>query len=380
MISQPRTGRSSLSDLREVLRKHNVQRLLLVAGPGGWEGSGAAHDLQPLLNGIEIARFKDFDPSPKCDRLSQCLGQLRSIIKPDAILAVGGGTAIDYAKLIKSFWHGDVSAWIRGEHKLAPLEIPIFAVPTTAGSGSEATQFAVVFEGSDKYSVTHPNLRPEEVWLVPEYLVGAPERILSSAGIDALCQAIESWWSIHATDESMATSERAFAEVWAVLPEAIATRDLGLLNRLLVASNLAGQAIQITRTTAPHAVSYPLTALFGVPHGHAVGLVMPVFLQFNAGLGAADALDPRGADHSLAVLARICSKMGAGTSVEAVRRLRKWLTDSGLDHRLSQHGVRCADDVTRIVRHGFNPERVNNNPRRLTAEALTQLLSEQIKR
>lgn len=380
MSSQPRIGKSALGDLLEVLRERNVQRLLLVAGPGGWEGSGAANDLQPLLEGVEIARFKDFEPSPKCDRLSHCLRQLRSIIQPDAILAVGGGTAIDYAKLIKSFWHGDVSAWIRGEHNLTPLGIPIFALPTTAGSGSEATQFAVIFDGPEKYSVTHPDLRPEEVWLVPEYLLGAPERILSSAGIDALCQAIESWWSIHATDESMAISERAFDEVWAVLPEAISTRDLELLRRLLVASNLAGQAIQITRTTAPHAVSYPLTALFGVPHGHAVGLVIADFLQFNSELAAADALDPRGADHSLAVLARICSKMGAGTSVEAVRRLRRWLTDSGLDHRLSQHGVRRADDVARIVRHGFNPERVSNNPRRLTAEALTRLLSEHIKR
>lgn len=177
----------------------------------------------------------------------------------DFIVVIGGGSSIDIAKCIKYYNH---------------IDTPILAVPTTSGTGSEATHFAVFYKKGRKCSIADEKLLPNYVILEPTLLKTLPLYQKKCTMLDALCQAIESWWSKKATDESIGYSRQAIDLILNYMESYLKNEDEGNKNMLL-ASNLAGKAINITTTTAPHAMSYRLTSLYGLPHGHAVALCLP---------------------------------------------------------------------------------------------------------
>jgi alcohol dehydrogenase class IV len=184
----------------------------------------------------------------------------------DTILAIGGGSAIDIAKAIKYF---------------SKSSSDIIAIPTTAGTGSESTHFAVIYKDGVKQSLADNSLLPSYVILEPSAISSVPEYIRKATMMDALCHAIESYWAKKATDESRDVSRRAIHEI-------LINKESYLLNEyngnqgMLRAANLAGQAINITTTTAAHAMSYKITSLYGFAHGHAVAICMPEVWRINA--------------------------------------------------------------------------------------------------
>jgi len=177
----------------------------------------------------------------------------------DFIVVVGGGSSIDTAKVIKYY---------------SRVNIPIMAVPTTSGTGSEATHFAVIYKDGEKHSIADEKLLPDYVILQPDLLKSLPVYQKKCTMLDALCQAIESWWSIKATPESVEYSRQAINLIINHMNGYLNNDDEGNKN-MLTASNLAGKAINITTTTAPHAMCYKLTSLYGLSHGHAVALCLP---------------------------------------------------------------------------------------------------------
>ena len=189
----------------------------------------------------------------------------------DAILAVGGGSAMDVAKCIKLF-----SGMNPDENYLkqefADTGILLAAIPTTAGTGSESTRHAVIYYRGEKQSISHPSLVPQFACLVPSVLKDLPVYQKKCTMLDALGQAIESWWSVSATEESIGYSRIAIELIrnnWKPYIRSGKRSD-----QILLAANYAGRAINITATTAAHAMSYKLTSLYGIPHGHAVGLCL----------------------------------------------------------------------------------------------------------
>lgn len=368
-------GETSLSELSAILDACGHQAVLLVTGQGSYYQSGAASLLAASLRGRRVVRVSEFNTNPNKKDLVKILKQIEGV-EYTALIAIGGGSVIDMAKLIRCFQNapGRIDAVLQG----APLELcsqsEFYVIPTTAGSGSEATHFAVIYDQGKKYSVGHPRLLADVVWVIPSLLSSAPRAVSAAAAMDALCQGIESYWSIHSTEESKSLAKQAIQLAWAHMEPAVLDRDPESLMAMGRAAHLAGRAINITKTTAPHAVSYALTTHFGILHGHAVGLILPSIFQFNAGVSEADLQDPRGVEHVRAVMNDLVAMLGCQHVDEAERALQLKMDRLHLSRNRQELKIDSLKNCELIVRDGFNPQRVHNNPRRLQKNDLKQIL------
>ncbi|NWK55159.1 phosphonoacetaldehyde reductase [Verrucomicrobiaceae bacterium N1E253] len=362
----------SWSHLADFFERSKIQSVLLVTGTNLYTASGADKKLVHLLEGKRVRKIDGLQINPQADEVVGLLQGLQTDPPYDAILAIGGGSVIDVAKLLKAFWHHP-ELLLPGLHhsdSLHPANIPLIAIPTTAGSGSEATHFAVVYHNKEKHSIAHPDLLPDLAIIDSELLHSLPQHIAAASGMDALCQGIESYWSIHSTEASRSLAKEAIQLAWSSLKPAVLDKDPDALEQLARASHLAGQAINLTKTTAPHAVSYALTSYFGLQHGHAVGLLTPAFLKFNAEVTDADCLDPRGAAWVKQSIHEIVDLLGYQTVAQAANGITQLIHDLGLETDFSKLGIQSESDIQLILDNGFNPGRVNNNPRKVTKEAL----------
>ena len=206
--------------------------------------------------------FTDFKPNPTTDDAHKAV-QAFTDNKCDAVLAVGGGSAMDTAKFVK-LKHPDAS---------------LAVIPTTAGSGSEATRFAVLYENGRKLSITDDNILPEAVMFDASLLEYLPEYHRKSSALDALCHSLESFWSVNADCVSRNFSREALTKITALLENYPASYDP---SAMLEASYLAGKAINIAQTTAGHAMCYKITGIFGTAHGHSAAMCCRVLFRYLA--------------------------------------------------------------------------------------------------
>jgi len=283
---------------------------------------------------------------------------------------------IDIAKLLKAFWFDptSINIHLEGGGQLPSCELPLIAMPTTAGSGSDATSFAVLYKDKEKYSVEADGLLPDFSLVIPSLLKSVPKHTAACTGMDALCQGIESYWSIHSTEESRRLAGEAIDLAWNWVEKAVNERSSEALNHMAKASHLAGCAINITKTTAPHAVSYPMTSYFGVTHGHAVGLLTARFLPFNEGVTEEDCLDVRGAEWVKEQLREISCKLGANDAEHASGSLLGKMQNIGLPTNLPKLGIKTPDDIAIVIQKGFDPSRVKNNPRTISEIRLRKIV------
>ena len=236
----------------------------LVTDGAAYSLSGAAAFFDPLLPGAKRLVVKT--PNPKVEEVQALLDEMGSD-KPAAFIAVGGGTSTDTTKLLNFAVTTRMPIHELLKRKECPQLLPFLAVPTTAGTGAEATRFAVCYDGETKYSIDFPEIRPSHVLLLPELSASLPSYQKLSTNFDAYAQAVESLWAKGATEESKSYALKALDYM------AIEDWPLG--------SYWAGRAIDISRTTAAHAFSYYLTSHYGIPHGHAVYMVFPSICRNN---------------------------------------------------------------------------------------------------
>lgn len=371
------SGYGAIEKLADILSEYAVNRIFLVTGGRSYTSCGANRTLERILAGYAVTRFSGFEVNPKLEDVLKGV-DLFSSGKHECVVAIGGGTVIDMAKMVNIFarhTHHPLE-YIEGRQKIETGGSPLVACPTTAGTGSEATHFAVVYVGKTKHSVGHPAMRPDAAIVDPQFLARISRPIAAATGMDALCQAIESYWSIYSTEVSKSKSGQAIRLIVEHLPIVVDTAAQE--GRLAVATgaHLAGEAINITKTTAAHAVSYPITSYFGIPHGHAVGLILPAMFAFNARVTDADVLDQRGAEYVRKTIAELADLVGARDADDAGRILERFMDTIGLNRDFHVLGIRTRDDIETIVRNGFNPERVNNNPRRVSEDAMRTMLDQ----
>jgi len=365
---------SQLEQIATVLAQLNAQRVFLVTDAGAWNLSGAAERLSPTLAKHEVTIFADFEPNPKLPDVQRGMEAFRQA-QVDVVLAVGGGSVIDTAKLINhlSAQPAPAAEVVRRKPGPAIPGRPLIAVPTTAGTGSEATHFAVVYDEGVKYSVASPHIRPTHAvldWRLTEKL---PAEVTANSGLDALCQAIESVWSINANETSLLYAEEALQLVFDNLENAFVGATQKNREALMRGANLAGRAIDITFTTAPHALSYPVTSGYGVPHGAAVALFIAPILLYNSEVSTADCADLRGPKTTGRRIRRIVELLGCENAEGAANRLWQMLDQLQCPRRLRDVGVTTDEQVQAIARK-VNIERLANNPRRIPAEALSRLI------
>ena len=268
----------SIPELLDFIKNSKSRKILMVCG-----NSCKNHDaFVQMVNeieqlGIEVFCFSEFNPNPKYEEVCKGLKTFKSK-KCEMIIAVGGGSAIDVAKSIKAFSNNidDINYL---EIKDIKSDVPLIAIPTTAGSGSEATKFAVIYFNDTKYSVESECLLPNRVLLYDDFLKTLPMYQRKSTLLDAYSHAIESYWSICANDASRYYCKKTF-ELIKKYGNAYLDNESEGNKKMLIAANYAGKAINITKTTAGHAMSYKLTTLYSVAHGHAVALCVSKLWKF----------------------------------------------------------------------------------------------------
>lgn len=261
------------------------KKLLLVHGKGSFVGSGAKEWLKSVYNKNKVISFSEFQVNPEVLDLERGI-ELFNKSLPDYVLAIGGGSVLDMAKMIRFFatQHIEPGTWLDGTNSREidlDCSVPLVAIPTTAGTGAEATHFAVLYKDKVKYSVAHSLVLPDKVILAPQLSMAMSPFLTAVTGLDAFFQAVESWWSKGANDESRGYSEKAIALILKSLKSSVHNGDIESRSIMLEASYWAGKAINIAKTTACHAFSYVLTSKFGLPHGQAVAVTFPFILDFN---------------------------------------------------------------------------------------------------
>lgn len=366
----------SIRLVSDIVEAAGYKRIFIVLDEIAYETSGAKSHLEDLLQRHNATRFTGFQVNPKIEDVQQGIEQYLRCT-PDLIIALGGGTAIDLAKLISAFAVQPTAPIdiATGRTSIAVKRKPLMAIPTTAGTGSEATHFAVVYVDGKKYSVAHPSLLPDYAVVDSTLAESLPRHMTAATGLDALCQAIESIWAVGANDESMGYAVEAARLAFGHLATATNAPTPEARQAMSRAAHLAGKAINITKTTAPHAISYALTSRHGVPHGMAVAITLAPLLKFNANVTEDDCTDPRGPGAVQSRIQTILDVLQATDAAEACCKITDLLTEIGCPTTLDAVGVRSRDDLLTIA-NSVNAERLSNNPRRASRDCLFDILDQ----
>jgi alcohol dehydrogenase class IV len=359
-----RYGPGTIAEVPEVVAERGARRVLLVSGGRSFDVSGAAGMLPALEQVAHVRRWRDFAPNPDAADLARGLAIVDDL-RPDLILGIGGGSVMDMAKLLSGFVGTTDPAKlrdaIRSGGEAARRELGLVLAPTTSGSGSEATHFAVVYIGHDKYSVTDASLRPDVAILDPRLAVSGSRYQKASSGLDAVAQAIESLWAVGATGTSRRWARHALRLLLPAIERFVDTGDDESARAMAIGSHLAGRAIDTSRTTAAHALSYGITKWYGVSHGHAVALTLGAFIEAHAAVLSTEPM------------AEILARLGAADGTRARQRFVALMGRLGLSTRLEQIGCTTSEERRALAR-SVNVERLGNNPVRFDEDGLTTLL------
>ncbi len=302
---------------------------------------------------------------------------------PDLIIAIGGGSVLDLSKCLRYIYatHTKVSEIIHSSQEKDYLynnNPVLFAIPTTAGTGSEATNFSVIYQNKKKYNIESDFLLPEVVFFIANWLFDIKFDIQVMTMLDALSQAIESLWAIHSSKESISNAQKAIQEIYYLLPffENRSMNSIILIEKMQNAAYLAGKAINISKTTLAHALSYQLTANHSIPHGLAVFLNLPIVWKFNQQCHKDECLDSRGIEPLNSAIKYICSIFEVLDKESMPDRFQNILQRLNIPPYLS-HYIKY-NDYKKIIRNvTVYSQRTFNNPRKYDLKILLQIAKEE---
>ena len=363
--------KKDVHELSLLFKSISCEQIFIVHGNKSYINSGAKAFIDDLFEGKELNTFSEFSTNPQ---LSDVRKGIELFKQKDnrLIVAIGGGSALDMSKLISVFAHqkADLNNIVLGKSLIINSKTQLLAIPTTAGTGAEATHFAVVYIDKTKYSVGHQAMLPEYVYLSSDFSLSASSYLTACTGLDAFCQAVESVWSVNANSESLDYAIEAIDITWNNLQKAVTQNEVSAKEKMQEAAYLAGKAINITKTTAPHALSYAFTSYYGIPHGHAVAISLPFFAKYNYELNDSDCVDNRGAEAVKKRIELISAKLKIDIK-EAHISFEKFFKSIGINIQLKEL-IKELD--TGIILNNVNFERLNNNPRKVSKENIAELL------
>ena len=371
-------GPGTIGRLPDLVAEAGARRVLLVCGRRSFDASGAARILPELGSVAEVHRWDDHRPNPTAQDIAAGLAVAHQH-RPDVIVGVGGGSTLDTAKLVAALHAGDDgsdperTAQRIGTHRVdTPRDVGLILAPTTSGSGAQATHFATVYVGATKHSVAGAALLPDRVILDPALALSGTPYQRACSGIDALAQAIESLWAVGADETSRRDAHAAVGLLApAVVPFAEAP-DEASAAAMATGSHLAGAAINRSRTTLPHALSYALTQHVGLPHGHAVAHTLPAVVERHVHAGPDRLVGITPAEHAHAI-GRLADALGVDDGADAAAEVERLVTALGLrEAETGQHAAIIAD-ADRLA-GSVDPVRLANNPVRFTPAELRAIV------
>lgn len=316
-------------------------------------------EIKALFDSIPHVEFSEFTPNPLYEQVCEGV-KIFNDNECNMIVAVGGGSTIDVAKCIKLYCKMDSSINYLEQEK-QDTGIPLIAIPTTAGTGSESTRHAVIYYEGKKQSISHLSIVPDIAVLEPSSLKTLPVYQKKCTMLDALCQGIESWWSVNSNDGSIGYSKKAvqmIADNWKAY---IFDNTDEAATKIMKAANYAGRAINITATTAAHAMSYKITSMYNLPHGHAVAVCMPEVWDYMID-HTDDCIDSRGAEY----LRNTLSDISEMFSLDSFKQL---MADLEMEYPTSENKEADVNLLTESV----NPVRLKNNPVALESRVLHEM-------
>lgn len=312
--------------------------------------------------------ISDFVSYPTQETLMMGMEKMKGFCT-DVIIAVGGGSSIDFAKGMKAFYGRKEDCTVAAiteclmakKMTMGEKNIRLIAIPTTAGTGAELTQWATIWDARKqcKYSLDHPALKPDKAIIIPELTAMADEKLTISTALDALAHAVEAYWAKKANPLVRSLASAAIREMVNELPELLKEpENLYYREKQCTASVLAGLAFSMTRTTACHSISYPLTMHYGIPHGIAAAMTLEKVAERNSGSYPEET--------ALMDLFRAFGGIG--------NFLRKICSDR-VSLFLKDYGIKKSD-IFLIVQKAFTLGRMDNNPKELCSEDVESILCE----
>lgn len=366
-----------IDKLQDLVRTIGSRKLFMVI-----DSSYPFLNIKDRIEEITVPKvcFSDFSPNPLFEDV--CKG-IDLFLKDncDAILAVGGGSSIDVAKCIKLA----VLAKEGRDSLIPPLvskcldidgrKIPFIAIPTTAGTGSESTHNAVMYYQGSKQTVTNDGVLPDYALLEPKVLATLPLYQKKCTMLDALCQGIESWWSVNSTDESKGYAKTAVELITGNWRKYIFDNDSRAASQIMLAANYAGRAINISATTAAHAMSYKITSMYKLPHGHAVAVCLPEIWEYMTA-HPEHCIDPRGKEYLTDIFNQISESLGTAGPKDSIVFVRQMMKEMDMENPVAVN----REQELGLLTESVNPVRLKNNPVELTRDTLCNLYGIIVKR
>ncbi len=351
---------NGIANLPEIIKEVGCKKLFLVI-----DSSYPYLNIKDAIEALTVeekVKFSDFTPNPLYEQVCDGIELMKSS-QCDTILAVGGGSAIDVAKCIKLAALAKegsaaiIPPFVSQRLLIDGSKIPFIAIPTTAGTGSESTHNAVMYYKGAKQTVTNDGVLPDYAVLEPSVLKTLPLYQKKCTMMDALCQGIESWWSVNSTEESYEYSRKTIELIMANWRKYIFENDDEAAAKIMLAANYGGRAINIAQTTAAHAMSYKITSMYKLPHGHAVAVGLPVIWEYM--LENMDkCIDDRGQVYLADFFNRIAKAMGCGTPDEAIGLFRQMMVEMELKNPMAGN----REEELEMLSTSVNPVRLKNNP------------------
>lgn len=340
-------GSGKRNDLAKYIDEIGGSRGVLVCG-NSFCKNGVADEFLRLGGGKIVEIFSDIRPNPTTDNVNDCVRLMREV-DADFAVALGGGSPMDCCKAACAIVRGDDN--IEPYHSLckpisAKEAIPMIAVTTTSGTASEVTNISVLTDINKnlKQPMNDPAMYPKIAVIDPELTLTVPPQVTASTGLDVLSHAIESYWStlnqpicsacsIYAARLVFEWLEKAYTE-----PENLTARE-----KMAEASIVAGVAFSHPRTTGSHACSFPLTNIYGIPHGEACAFTLDYFVKFNA--KHADS------DGRLDALAKDCGFDSAYEMADEISAMKKRM---GMRSRLSEIGCTSDEQIAELTKKSMS--------------------------
>jgi alcohol dehydrogenase len=363
-------GMGSLKKLPGILKENHSDHVFLISDHG-LESIGVVKKIQDIIEagGIKYTTYLEVIPNPTVDIVNEATALYKEC-GATSIVALGGGSSMDVAKAVGVLvnYGGSITEY-EGNNKVPGPIVPMIAVPTTAGTGSEVTASAVITDESRNYklSVISYEILPKYAVLDPELIMTAPASIAASCGVDALIHALEAYTSTNASPFSDAMAEKAMELIGGNIRRFVANRkDEEAACAMMTGCNFAGIAFAWARLGNVHAMSHPVSAFFHVPHGVANSILLPTVIEYNA-------LADHGRYEVIYNYIREGNEVLDGFKPEMlVEEIKKLNADLGIPKSLSEVGVK-EEMIPDMAKDAMKSGNILANPRQSNLKDIIEL-------
>jgi alcohol dehydrogenase class IV len=354
-------GWGQFAQIGQIVRDLGGRKVFLVTGKHSAKETGMLGKLFEYLKDIPLEVFAEVEENPSIETVDSGVARCKAS-GCDLVIGLGGGSSLDAAKAIAMLQKnpGSIREYLDQERVCDTKGLPMIAITTTSGTGSEVTPFSVITykEKKAKPAIAPPQLFPDVALVDPELTMSVPPKVAASTGLDALCQAVEGFWSTRANPVTRALAFQGIILAMRNLESAWKSKDKESVINMALASHLTGIEMSNVGNTAIHPLSYPFTMDYEVPHGFACAIFLPVFIRFNA---------PNIGD-LFSDLLRVLQLPSVEAFADAIDSL---MDKVGAPKRLNEFGVNV-EEIPGMVKRGIGRSTVCN-PRPVSEEEIVQL-------